>query len=194
MASPVEFSVCVPAARIAAAEDHIVRFAADEKARALLARRLGVEGVDVLEGETRLRRQPDGMTIHAQGTFRAEVTQACVTTLEPVRDSIAETFEGWYLDESQASSFARARRRQIEVDAGDLPPEEGEMPVPDEREDPEPVVGGVIDVGELVAQHLSLAINPYPHSAAALAAGPVGDEKSLEKPSPFAVLKALKEK
>jgi hypothetical protein len=36
------------------------------------------------------------------------------------------------------------------------------MPFLDESEDPEPVIDGKIDAGELVAQYLSLAIDPYP--------------------------------
>ncbi len=189
-----EFSVPVSASRIGAAEGFAVSFNADDKAREALARRYGILSVEALSGEATLRREADGMTISVTGHFAARVTQACVTTMEPVPDEVQQTFEGWFLDESQATSFQRAKKRKVEVEVGDIPFEDDESPIPDERDDPEPVVGGVVDVGELVAQHLSLALNPYPHSAGALAAGPVGDEASLEKPSPFAALRDWKSK
>lgn len=186
-----EFQYAIPAVKIGA-EPYRVTFEADERARGQLARRYGILSVDALSGEASLRREADGMTIGVTGHFSALVTQACVTTLEPVQDRIGEDFEGWFLDESQATSFQRARRRKLEVDAGDLPPEEDESHLGDERDDPETVVNGMVELGELVAQYLSLALNPYPHSKAALAQGPLGDDKTLEKPGPFDVLKDLK--
>jgi uncharacterized metal-binding protein YceD (DUF177 family) len=137
------------------------------------------------------------MTISVTGTLVADVTQACVTTLEPVSDHIEEDFEGWYLDESQATSFTRAKKRLNPVDdeSIDLPPlDDEETAVTHEQDDPEPVVNGMVDIGELVAQYLSLALNPYPHSEEALKSGPLGEEGDLAKPNPFGVLKDWKAK
>lgn len=169
-----------------------LNFAANERECAALARRYNILGVQSVDVEARLVREADGMTIAVTGKFVANVTQACVTTLEPVPDRIEEEFEGFFLDESQARSFMRAKKRKVEVDDGDMPLEDDEAGVTDERDDPEPVTNGAVDVGELVAQYLSLALNPYPHSEKALAEGPLGEETDVKKPNPFAVLKDLK--
>jgi len=191
--SPVhEFPHPVQAAKIGH-EPMTIGFKADEHQCALLARRYNILSVENVVGTASLHREADGMTIGVRGTFTADVTQACVTTLEPVPDHIEEDFEGWYLDESQASSFKRAQKRRIEKDEDDIF-DEAEDHIADERDDPEPVVGGLVDVGELVAQYLSLALNPFPHSEKALKEGPVGDEAELKKPNPFAILKDLKTK
>lgn len=190
MSTQHEFVFNVSAAKIGP-EPYKAAFVADSKALRLLAKRYGIEAVNSLEGEVVLRRESDGMTISATGHFHAEVVQSCVTTLEPVPDQIAETFEGWFLDESQASSFERARRKKLEVDATDMPLEDNESPIEDERDEPDTIKGGMVEVGELVAQYLSLALNPYPHSPAAVQQGPLGDESDLKKPNAFAVLKDL---
>jgi uncharacterized metal-binding protein YceD (DUF177 family) len=185
-----EFTFNIPAAKIGA-DPYKASFSADAKALAALAKRYGIMSVDALSGDVSLRREGDGMTIAVTGHFTAKVTQACVTTLDPVKDEISETFEGWFLDESQAASFERARKRKLEIELGDMPLEENEVPVADEREEPDVVVNGQVEVGELVAQYLSLSLNPYPHSDVAIEKGPIGDEAELKKPSPFAVLKDL---
>ena len=171
-----------------------VSFEADERQRTALAARFGILSVDSLRGEATLHRESDGMTIAVAGRFAADVTQACVSTLEPVPDHIEEDFEGWFLDESQATSFVRAKKRRAEREDDDIFDTEAEDHIADERDDPEPVVGGTIDVGELVAQYLSLALDPYPHCDAALASGPLGEDVDMQKANPFDVLKDLKTK
>ncbi|MBU6235046.1 MAG: DUF177 domain-containing protein [Alphaproteobacteria bacterium] len=193
MSNTHEFQHCIPAAKIGR-EASKTRFEADARQCALLAKRYGILSVDSLTGEAELVRESDGMTIAVKGHFAAEVTQACVTTLEPVKDSIEEDFEGWFLDESQAKSFKKARKMKTDSDSdepfgGD---EDEETMMPAEMEDPEPVINGMVDVGELVAQYLSLALDPYPKSEKALAEGPIGDDSPPEKTSPFDVLKQLK--
>jgi len=190
-----EFSHLVTATNVGP-EGFNTRFEADERARQLLAKRFGIVSVDHLSGTATLTRESDGMTIHVSGAMDAQVTQACVTTLDPVKDRVQESFEGWFLDESQAMSFTRAKKRKEEEEIGGffIPGETDENPLIEEREEPEPVVNGMVDVGELVAQFLSLALNPYPHSEKALAEGPLGDPAAPEKPNPFEALKDWKAK
>lgn len=166
------------------------KFKADAKAREQLAKRFGILSIESVEGQAVLTRQPDGFTIHVTGRFTADVTQACVATLEPVAEHVSESFEAWFLDESQVTSFMKARK-QRQAPGADADDDIDENPMPEDHEDPEPVVDGVIDVGEIVAQHLSLALDPFPHSAGAEASGPIGDEASLKPESPFAGLKDL---
>lgn len=190
-----EFPHQIPAAKIGR-EIFKTTFTADERQCALLAKRYGVLSVEGVRGDAELWRETDGMTIGVRGHFTADVTQACVATLEPVKDHIEEDFEGWFLDESIAKSFKKAKKLRADTEIEDPfnPEEDEETMMPDERDEPESIVNGQVDVGELVAQYLSLAINPYPHSEKAKAAGPVGDEDAGGKPSPFAVLKDLKTK
>jgi uncharacterized metal-binding protein YceD (DUF177 family) len=190
-----EFPHTIPASKIGR-EQFKITFAADERQCAQLARRYGILSVEGLSGTATLWREGDGMTIVVNGHFVADVTQACVTTLEPVPDHIEEDFEGWFLDESQAKSFKKAKKLRTDLDIEDPfnSEEDEETMMPDEREDPEPVINGLLDVGELVAQYLSLALDPYPKSAKALEMGPIGDEADLKKPNPFAVLKDMKGK
>jgi hypothetical protein len=63
---------------------------------------------------------------------------------------------------------------------------------PGDIEPPEPVIGEAIDLGELVAQYLSLAINPYPRAPDAEAQA---DQYRADpqRDGPFAVLSKLRE-
>ena len=59
---------------------------------------------------------------------------------------------------------------------------------------PEPLVDGKIDVGEVVAQFLAVAMNPYPRKDGAKVADVVKSEDEEERPNPFAKLAGLKDK
>jgi len=72
--------------------------------------------------------------------------------------SAQEEFEGWFADKDAAVSLAKVRKEKM-IEKGKT-----ELPILEERDDPEPIVEGMIDLGELCVQHLSLAINPYPHA------------------------------
>lgn len=160
----------------------------DSAARARLVQRLGLLSLDDLEADVILTRDPGQMKVHVQGHLEARVRQNCVVTLEPVEDSIAEDFESWFADPEQAVTLAKARHDRLAKRG------QRELPVLDERDDPEPIVNGRIDVGELVTQYLSLAINPFPHAKGV--EFEVGDEETRPAreilPNPFAALKNWK--
>lgn len=184
-----EFSHPVRAESIAGVA-FTTKFTATKAQREALAARYNILSVEGLSGQATLRREADGFTIHVTGQFVADVTQACVVTLEPVAEHIESDFEAWFLDEAQVTSFARAKKVR-QAPAADADEEMDENPMPDERDDPETVVNGEIDVGEVVAQHLSLELNPFPHSEGAKVAGPMGDDTPVGRESPFAGLKDL---
>ncbi len=105
---------------------------------------------------------------------------------------IEEKFESWYSDEDQVVSLPRVRRVQQQGMRTDA-----ELEILGEEEDPEPVIDGTIDVGELAAQHLALAIDLYPRSEAVRSAaeGEEGEEAVFtagERTNPFAALKDWK--
>jgi uncharacterized metal-binding protein YceD (DUF177 family) len=144
-----EFSRIVQAAQIERTQlsRHI---AADATERAGLAQRFGLVAIDRLEADVTLRRiGPSDIAFEAE--IAAEVTQSCVITLEPVQSKLRETFRLIYrpgLDEEEADRLA------LENPDDDLV---------------EPL-GETIDLGEAVAQQLSIALDPFPRAAGAEAA------------------------
>jgi uncharacterized metal-binding protein YceD (DUF177 family) len=128
---------------------------------------------------------------HVSGKFNALVVQECVVTLEPVETSLSEPVEGYFADKEKAVSFAAAKR------AREGSKNQGEVEILEESDDPEPLHNGMIDLGELVVQHLSLALPPYPHKEGVTYE--MGDErfaldeKSPLKKNPFEALKDWKE-
>ena len=159
-----EFSRPVPLDQIAERE-RVIKIAANEDERAALARRFGILGLDRLEGTVRLRRS--GIFYQLKADWRADVVQTCIVTLEPVVAHLAEEFAERYGPTDQGTEL-------------DLDPE---------VDAPEPIEGGAIDVGEAVAQALSLALDPYPRKPGATIEIPGETE---EDSGPFADLSRLR--
>lgn len=170
------------------------RYSASESECAALAARFGVTALRNLEAEAVLRRKGRSDSIRLEGRLSAEVEQPCVVTLEPVTEAVEDSFElRFTLDPAKAQAESAATASDVVIDP--------------EAEDPPELVGPKgIDVGEVIAQQLSVAINPYPRlpgvtleqevlTAGPLAADAEGTEAEGEKPekeNPFAVLKTLK--
>ena len=106
--------------------------------REALARRFGLLGVERLAAEVRLVPIRDGVRLEAR--FEADVVQECVVTLEPVRNRVADRFELVYGGAGAAG---------------------------DPETIAEPLDGETIDIGEAVAQQLSLSLDPYPRAEGA---------------------------
>jgi hypothetical protein len=173
---PAEFSRLTAADQIGPQETGR-EIVANATERARLAERFGLLALDRLTATVSLRRGSGGV-IEVRGRFEAEVVQACVVTLEPVRSRLSEDF---------AIAFG------IGATAG-----AGAVIVGLEGEDPpEELVEGRIDLGEAVAQQLAVALDPYPHAPGAgekpeaADQGEAGAEKTA---SPFAALARLRER
>jgi Large ribosomal RNA subunit accumulation protein YceD len=132
-------------------EDEVIeRIEATAAERAALARRLDVLSLDRLTAVLRVRRPEGGTVIEVAGQFEAEVTQACVVSLAPLRRQVAEDFTALY----SLGPAARGDGGPVEVDAlADDPPE---TLGPDG-----------LDLGEAVVQQLAVTIDPYPRDEAA---------------------------
>ncbi len=145
-----------------------------------LARRLGLSAIASLTATVTLEQRKSGKIVVVAGHFEAEVTQTCVVTLEPLPRTVSDSF---------------ALRLAPEPEPGDAEIVDIDPVTEDE---PEPIDGDNVDIGELVAQHLSLALDPYPRAegaildAEALAAGDRSDDAAEE--GPFAKLARLKPK
>ncbi len=161
-----------------------VTITADEAARIALARRLNIAGLTSLKADLTVQPTAGGV-FEVTGRFSAALTQTCVVSGDPIDTSIEESVEGWFTDREKMLSFAKARQER-DTKKGHV-----EVEMLDEREDPEEMVNGHIDLGELVAQHLSLAINPYPHKEGV--SFDLGDDQPLKRAeNPFEALKTLK--
>jgi uncharacterized metal-binding protein YceD (DUF177 family) len=140
--------------------------------RAALAKRFDLVSLDSLSAVVSLDPVQAIDLIRVTGQIEADVVQTCVVTLEPFATHVSEPF---------ALDFSR--NPVEEPDGIDL-----DM----DAEPPEPVEDGAIDIGELAAQYLSLALDPYPRSpGATLPPDADGEGSPL---SPFAVLATLKPK
>lgn len=134
---------------------------------AALARRFSLLALDRLEAALRLEWVA-GRLLRLEATLSAEVVQECVVTLEPVRSEVEERFALLY-GPAVATSDAMLR---------------------EDEEVLEPIVDGRIDLGEAVAQQLSLAIDPFPRAPGAAAPPAPGEGMA----SPFAALAKWRKK
>ncbi|MGC2854223.1 YceD family protein [Novispirillum sp. DQ9] len=169
--SPVEFSRPLPAERLPNEGRHM-RLEADEGERAALAKRFDLVALDDLHAEVRAKPFAAGELVRLSGSLNARVTQTCGITLAPVVSDVTGEFDMTF-------SFAAQEPEglEIELDA------EGEDP-------PEPIVDGVIDVGEVVAEQLALLIDPFPRAPGAEFTPPAEDDGVAL--GPFAALAALR--
>jgi uncharacterized metal-binding protein YceD (DUF177 family) len=156
-----------------------------------LCQRLHLVSIDHLKAVFELQRHKGSMVVHVSGHLTGVVIQKCAVTLEPLPERVDERFEAWYADQSRAVSFTKARRDRLTEKDKD------EQPVLDEHDDPEPIVDGKIDLGELATQYLSLSLNPFPRAEGVDYENKepeMADKTSDLFKNPFAALKDWKSK
>ena len=159
-----------------------------EECKAALCQRLNLHSIKSLKASLRFERHAVNKAIHVEGTITADVEQKCVVTMEPVSEQVSDTFEAWYSDKGQTVSFAKARRERMSAQ------EQEEQAVLGEEDDPEEIVDGKVDIGELIVQYVSLALEPYPRIAGARGnfGDPLEDAPEDTYNNPFAALKDWK--
>ena len=146
---------------------------AGETERNALAQRFGVIAVPELAADVVLRAESTGCW-RVDGRLRALVVQACGITLEPVEQHIDEAFALRFTTEAE----------EIDRDTGELI-----VGV----EAAEPLDGDSLDLGEIVADQLGLAIDPFPRKPGAQLADILPSTPEAPSDSgPFASLAALK--
>lgn len=173
-------------------EAKTLTFKASEQERIDLARRMNLLSIEAAQASVTVQRVSGGI-IHVLGFVRSDLTQICVVSLGPVPAHVEDEFEGWYGDKDQALSFARARNER-EARKGHT-----ELELLEEAVDPEPIVNGKIDIGELATQYLCLALDPYPRAEGVTSQYIVPDgakdaEGAELRKNPFEALKDWKEK
>ncbi len=149
--------------------------------REAVARRLGLQAITRLEARFSVQHAENKM-VAVVGSVSADVVQECVVTLEPLASTVEEEIDVLFapvrlLDEQMADGAGH-----VDVAHAD---------------EPEPLIDGTIDLGELAVQHLALALDPYPRHEGAAILSP--HRASLEsgaavdsvRNNPFAKLKDL---
>jgi uncharacterized metal-binding protein YceD (DUF177 family) len=149
-----------------------VEIDADAQERAALAKRFDLIGIERLTGKFTIRRDAAGIV--AEGRVAATVTQACSITGDPLPATV---------DEPVALRFV------AEEDAG-----QDEVELGDSDIDVIPYDGGTIDLGEVAAETMALALDPFPRGPNAEAALKEAGVLSEEQAGPFGALAALKDK
>ncbi len=117
--------------------------------------------------------------VRIKAHIEAQMTRQCVVTLEPFEQDVKEDFELLMLPEEMMESVRD-----------------------DDMAAPEALIDGKVDIGELGAQYLALAIDPYPkksdaifsHIEDATSDATPDSAKEKQSSSPFAILGALKNK
>ena len=137
--------------------------------RSALAARFDLPAIADLTATATVTRRIDG-TVVVQGRLSATVTQICVVSLDPFESRIEDAFETLFMPDADA-------------------PADPLLSDPEEV-DVEPLDGDRLDLGELVAQHLTLALDPHPRKPG-VELEARADETGPGEPGPFADLKRL---
>lgn len=139
-----------------------------------LQRRFAVDMLSSATAKLTITPEPQGV-VQVRGVVCAKLNQTCIVSLEPVDEEVEETVSVIYLPPGVEEP------RDTDLEAA---------------EDYEPFDGLTIDLGELTAQQIAAAINPYPRKAGVEFGnqGQLGDNGPEERDNPFAVLEQLKGK
>ena len=135
---------------------------------AALAERFGIEALKHFSARFTRKPYPGGGLLFS-GRLKAEPVQLCIVSLEPVTERLDKPFT-------------------LVV----LPPDGTLSEDPDGPDEIQADATGHFDLGEALAEELSLSLNPYPRQAGAHL--PLAPEEAAEAPprNPFAKLAALR--
>lgn len=148
---------------------------ANDVERAALARRFNLPEIGHLRAEMNLRPVIGGPLVRLTGRLSAKLTRVCGVSLEHFETEVNADFERLYGPESVV------HEREEDID-------------PEADEPPDPFIQGGIDLGEAVAEELSLALDPFPKKPGAAFADITDQEEESSRNNPFAVLASLRDK
>ena len=151
-----------------------VRLEANAVERAALAGRFELVSIESLVGDLIIERIKGSELIRVRGRMSAEIQQFCVISGETVSGNLVESVD---------ERFGPSDETGIEIEIAF-----------EEENTPEPIIDGRIDLAEIIAQYLGVAIDPYPRAPGAKILQQYQDEeeKILEtRKHPFEVLSSL---
>lgn len=148
---------------------------ANETVRGILAKRFDLLALNAFTAQVEiLPWRKTGLRV--EGSLAADVVQACVVTLDPVPAQLNEKFSLQF----RPVGPVKDGDREVAIN-------------PLDEEPPEPLLEEGFDLGEVVAEQLALALEPYPRVPGAKVSDDLGSAEILEKkPNPFEVLKDFK--
>nr|PZN17822.1 MAG: hypothetical protein DIU80_23820 [Chloroflexota bacterium] len=173
--TPPEFSRLIAIEGITPDKTRTEEIEATEEECAALAERFGLRHLANLKGTVNIRRISGSDMIKIDGKLSADVVQACVVSLQDVHGHVDGVFDTYFTQNVAA------------------PRDEMELTLDDDLEAAEIVTGGMIDMGEVVAQYLSLELDPYPRAPGVSLAAQMRETGTGGKANPFQVLAGLKE-
>jgi hypothetical protein len=157
-----------------------IKIVASEAERAALAEINALSAIHALEAAVCARRwRGDGLEV--TGELRARLRQTCVVTLDEFDSEIVEPIELRFAPPKDAPR-PRSRRHEpapIAQNALDDDP-------------PDPLIGGGVDLGAVVSEFLTLALDPYPRKPGAEFMEPAPEQEDGVA-SPFAKLRSADE-
>ncbi|MGZ8409504.1 MAG: YceD family protein [Hyphomicrobium sp.] len=121
--------------------------------REALACRFGAVAIESLKAQVSLHPEQGRACWQVEGRVLGQVVQECVVTLNLVRTESEFTFERCYATNIRGGTREELRR-------------EGDAALTLDQDDaPEMLTGGVIDLGEIVAEEFALSLDPFPRAA-----------------------------
>ena len=138
-----------------------------------LAQRFGIPGLEDLRATLNIRKLDHGETVTVTGHMTAKVTQKCTVSLDPFEADMS------------------VELKQVFVRAG-APVTEANLDPDEEDTYDEEIEGNAIDLGEMVAQCLSLELDPYPRKSGIAYVPEAEKSQNSGAERPFAALAQLK--
>jgi uncharacterized metal-binding protein YceD (DUF177 family) len=163
---------------------HPFSIEANAEERKALAQRFGLLSLDRLQAKGLVMLDADRALVRVDGHLSAELTQTCVVSLERVIQRVDAPFQRTYSTHMK-DEWEESRDNGREIN---LTTEDDEVP--------EPLVGGIVDLGEAVSEHLALEIDPFPripdlaHRASDFTRG--GNTVASNDTNPFTALEVMK--
>jgi hypothetical protein len=143
---------------------------ADAGVRAAVAQVAGLRDLPRLQARFDVKRHDAG-GLHVTGSMSATVGQNCVVTLEPLTNEVEEAIDLVFVPkEPPAEEEAETEPRDVKWG------------------DPEPLIGGLVDLGALATEFLILGLDPYPRKPDAVFEPP---QSLTAEEGPFAALAKL---
>lgn len=176
MSTTYEFSRPVAIESLVPDRERIDDFTASEAECAALAKRFDLRELSDFKGRLTIRRITEGKFVSVHGVFEADIVQACVVSLRDVPAHVQGEFETYFSEDGK------------EFD----PNEDFNLEIEEEDELNSVYNHGALDLGELLAQYLSLELPPYPRAPGVSLAAQMAEAGEASTTNPFQVLQALK--
>lgn len=169
---------CLPSNEIGA-ETIAVSIVATDKQRKELAERFGIIDIESLKSHVEISYSNSHKAYVVRGHVSSDVVQPCVVSLDPVHEKVDCDFEVLVVSEEQANTWDRDEKYLDET-----------FP------DYDTMMDDTVAVGEIVAQTVSIHLNPFPRGEGVVLRSDKDflsvNEGEIKRDNPFAKLTDLK--